>query len=279
MHRTFTTTDGAVISYADEGKGEVLLLVHGWSQSAAMFRHQIEHFSKSRRVIAPDFRGHGRSPNPGHGFRIYRLAQDLRELLEHEGIERASVLGWSMGSSVVWAMIDLYGTGWIDRLVLVDEPASVMRQPGMSDEAAANAGALFDAATMVAIAEQIAGPDGHATREGFLGGMITKGIAPDLRAFLLEENLRVDPRQVAALFINHCTIDWSEIFDRIDRPTLVIGGRVSHVNPQSQEWISGRIAGSRLVLFDEAEGGAHFPFLESPESFNRVVDGFLSGSD
>jgi pimeloyl-ACP methyl ester carboxylesterase len=279
MPETFSTSDGATLSYTDEGKGEVLVLLHGWSQSAAMFRHQIEHFARKRRVIALDFRGHGASPDADRGYRIHRFAADVAELLDHVGVSRTSVLGSSLGCSVVWAFVDLFGTSRLDRLVFVDEPASVMRQPGMSDVEAAEAGALFDAATVAAIAEQILGAEGHAVRGTFLDSMMTKSIPEALKAFILAENLRPDPAAIAALFVNHCTIDWRDVFPRIDRPTLVTGGRVSHVDPRSLAWIHGQIDGSDFVVFEETEGGAHFPFLESPEGFNRVLERFLDAGN
>jgi len=276
MQKNFTTSDDAVLTYTEEGHGPALVMLPGWSQSAAMFRHQIQHFSETYRVLAVDFRGHGKSADAARGFRIFRFAADIMELMRHEKIENATMLGWSMGASVIWAMIDVYGTGFIDKLILVDEPATVMRQAGMSDEDAVNAGALFDAATMVAIAEQIKGAEGAAARGAFLDGMITKGAPADLKTWLLQENLRVNAVHVADLFVDHCSIDWSDIFSRIDRPTLVIGGRVSHVNVRSQEWIHKQIKGSRLVIFEEAEGGAHFSFIEAPERFNEVLSGFLA---
>ncbi|WP_062207902.1 alpha/beta fold hydrolase [Aureimonas sp. AU12] len=273
--RSFITSDGADLSYVEEGDGAALVLLHGWSQSAEMFRHQIAEFSRTHRVLALDFRGHGASPDAARGHRIYRFAADLAEFLDHAGVERASVLGSSMGNSVLWAFIDLYGTARLDRLVFVDEPASVMRQVGMSDEDALDAGALFDGETMLAVARQIASAEGHAAREGFLDAMITKGIPHDLRDVLLRINLRADPADIASLFVNHCAIDWRDLFARVDRPTLVIGGRVSHVNPRSQDWIHRQIPGSQLVVFEEAEGGAHFPFLEAPAAFNAVLARFL----
>ncbi|MDH0872729.1 alpha/beta fold hydrolase [Agrobacterium pusense] len=278
MKKTFETSDGATLAYTDEGSGKALILLPGWSQSAAMFRHQIAHLSISRRVIALDFRGHGQSPDATHGYRIYRFARDVQELMQHEQIERADIVGWSMGASVAWAMIDMCGTRQIDRLVFVDEPASVMRQPGMSEEGVVNAGALFDSATMLAIAEQIIGADGHATRSAFLNSMVTKQIPAELKEWLLAENLRVDPHLAASLFVNHCAIDWSDIFTRIDRPTLIVGGRVSHVDARSQQWIHSQIAGSELIIFEENEGGAHFSFIEAPGRFNEVLAGFLLSS-
>ncbi|AFK53282.1 alpha/beta fold hydrolase [Tistrella mobilis] len=275
MHKSMLTSDGATIRYVDEGAGEVLILLHGWAQSAAMFRHQIAEFAGIRRVIAPDFRGHGTSPDCAHGHRIYRFAADLAELIEREDIRRATVLGWSMGASVLWAYVDLFGSGRIDRCVFVDEPASVMRQAGMTDDEAADAGALFDAATMIGIASQLAGPDSAAAREAFLDGMITPGIPSELRRFLLDENLRPEARTIAALFADHCSIDWRDVFARFDMPVLVIGGRVSHVDIRSQIWIRDRLPEAELVILDEADGGAHFPFIEAPEVFNAVLAGFL----
>lgn len=274
--KSFVTSDGATINYVDEGTGDVLVLLHGWAQSAVMFRHQVAHLSRNRRVIAPDFRGHGTSPAAAGGYRIARFAADVAGLLAHENISRATILGWSMGASVLWAFIDQYGTARLDGVIFVDEPASVMRQHDMSDEDAVNAGALFDAAALAGLAAQIAGGEGHATRSAFLDSMVTKTIAPDLKAFLLAENLITDGRDAASLIVNHCMIDWRDIFARVDVPALVIGGRVSHVAPRSQEWIHRQIPHSELVIFEADQGGAHFPFIEAPDIFNTVLERFLA---
>ncbi len=275
MQKNFTTTDGAVLSYSDVGAGPPLVFLPGWSQSAAMFQHQIAEFSSTRRVIAIDFRGHGKSPDATGGFRIVRFAADILELAAHEQVGQADFVGWSMGASVLWAMVDLFGTGRFRSLTFIDEPASVMRQAGMTNEDATHAGALFDAATMVAIAEQIKGNEGKAARSAFLDSMVTKGIDPELKAWLLAENLRADPRCIADLFVDHCSINWSDVFRRIDTPTLILGGRTSHVDCRSQQWIHSQIPHSELTIFEDEEGGAHFPFLESPQHFNSVLKAFL----
>ena len=58
-------------------------------------------------------------------------------------------------------------------------------------------------------------------------------------------------------------------------PTLVIGGRVSVVSWQSQAWIHEQIAGARLEIFEEHEGGQHFMFIENPAKFNQLVGDFI----
>ena len=275
MDKVFRTSDGATLAYSIDGEGLPLLLLPGWSQSAAMFRNQIASFSKSRRVIALDFRGHGKSKDADHGFRVSRFARDVQELLDHEGLDEVSALGWSMGASVLWSFIDLFGTGRLKSLIFVDEPAAVMNQPGMDDGANADAGAIFDAAALGSIAAQIVGPEGASVREAFVGSMITKTIDPALRDWIVAENLRVKPQAAASLLIDHASLDWRDIFRRIDRPVLVFGGMVSHVSVRSQQWIAGQLADAELVVTAAEDGGAHFMFLEKPEPFNVALTRFL----
>jgi len=79
--KQFTTKDGAEISYLDIGEGQPMVLIHGWSQSALQWYNQIDEFSSTHRVVAIDLRGHGESSKVGYGYRLYRLAQDVKELM------------------------------------------------------------------------------------------------------------------------------------------------------------------------------------------------------
>ena len=63
--------------YEEAGSGYPLILLHGNSESAEYFRHQIDYFSEEYRVIAVDTRGHGRSPRGDGPFSISRFADDL----------------------------------------------------------------------------------------------------------------------------------------------------------------------------------------------------------
>jgi non-heme chloroperoxidase len=71
------TNDGVGLNYVERGAGDPLLMIPGWSKTAAMFEHQLEGRSSSRRVIALDMRGHGESDKPVHGYKIQRLAMDV----------------------------------------------------------------------------------------------------------------------------------------------------------------------------------------------------------
>jgi pimeloyl-ACP methyl ester carboxylesterase len=95
---------GATLFYTDEGAGEPLLLVHGWTCDSNDYLSQIAHFRSTRRVIAPDLRGHGRSLVLAGGYEARVFARDLIELLDRLEIDRCVAVGHSLGGLIVSAM-------------------------------------------------------------------------------------------------------------------------------------------------------------------------------
>lgn len=102
------TSDGVEIAYRDEGNpsGEPILLIHGFASSAQVNwvdTNWVRHLGQAgRRVIAMDNRGHGASAKL-HDPSLYggpRMAEDARRLLDHLGIARADVMGYSMGARI-----------------------------------------------------------------------------------------------------------------------------------------------------------------------------------
>ena len=85
------------LRYIEAGSGPTLLMLHGWSQGAALFKHQIAGLSDRYRVIALDIRGHGLSDKPDFGYRISRLAADLEEFMAGLDLRDVNLLGHSAG--------------------------------------------------------------------------------------------------------------------------------------------------------------------------------------
>lgn len=86
--------------YEEKGSGFPLILLHGNGENHTYFKSQLEFFSKNRRVIAPDTRGHGKSLRGGGEFSIRRFANDLHLFFLEHGIEKADVLGFSDGGNI-----------------------------------------------------------------------------------------------------------------------------------------------------------------------------------
>lgn len=277
---TFTTADGCDLDYRIDGPEDAprtLVMLHGWSQTRAMFDRVLPRLAATHRVVSYDQRGHGESGKPAHGARIARLAADLGELLDHLGLESADLLGHSMGCSVLWSHLDQRGSGRVDSLVLVDQPGACVVLPWIAPEEAPDAGAILDFPGAGEFAAALRGPGSDEVRHGFLVSMLTKDVPADDLAWLYAENLKL-PREFAArLVVDHVMQDWRDLIERIDVPTLVTGGEVSHVDARSQRWIADHIPGARLRVFTREEGGAHFPFYERPQPFADELLGFLAG--
>ncbi len=86
--------------YTEKGSGEPLILLHGNGESGEYFRAQIEYFSKFYRVIAPDTRGHGKSPRGSAPFTIEQFAEDIFAFMTELNIESAYFLGFSDGGNI-----------------------------------------------------------------------------------------------------------------------------------------------------------------------------------
>lgn len=270
-----TTRDGVRLVYSDHGSGRPLVLVPGWSQTAQQFAAQIEGLADRYRVIAVDMRGHGASDKPAFGYKIQRLAHDLKNLLDTLELNDAAVAGHSMGSSVLWCFWDLFGKDRIETAIFIDQMPMITAFPGWSEEETLKAGAIFDHASLPGVIEKLAGPDGIETTRSFVGGMFTAAYPKEKIKAVVALNLQMDRRHAAALLYNHATQDWRDVIPRIGWRTLVIGGRVSFVSWRSQAWIAGQIMGARLEIFEGHEGGQHFMFMENPGKFNAIVKDFL----
>lgn len=274
-----TTRDGCPLAYRDTGTGpETLVLLHGWSQSQAMFDRLVALIEPRIRVITYDMRNHGESGPSAGGARIAALAADLREVLDHLGLERAHLLGHSMGASVLWSFIDMYGTGRFRSLVILDQPSVCTAMPWMDAAEAADAGAILDFAGADGFARALLGPDSASVRHSFLVSMLTSDVGADDLGRLSAENLKLPMPFGAKLLIDHVMQDWRDVLPRIDVPTLVVGGEVSHVAAASQRWTASRIPGATLRVFTRAEGGAHFPFFEAPKDFAGVLMEFVEAA-
>jgi pimeloyl-ACP methyl ester carboxylesterase len=99
-------SDGVRIAYLDEGEGEPILLIHGFASNIAanwIDPQWVRTLTQAgRRVIALDNRGHGESDKlyEPERYGAPEMAEDARRLLDHLGIERADVLGYSMGARI-----------------------------------------------------------------------------------------------------------------------------------------------------------------------------------
>jgi 3-oxoadipate enol-lactonase len=258
------TLNGARIHYERSGEGFPVLFIHAGIADSRMWEPQAAAFADRFDMIRPDQRGFGDTALPPAP---YSGLADLVGLLDHLKIDRAHVVGCSMGGTLALDLT-LEHPGRVEKLVLIAAGVS-----------GSNLGAS-DAALFAEIEEADKAGDMDAVNRGEArlwvdGPRRREGSAPAaVRQLVLDMNGR------------SLHTDWSSAESRpIDRPaitrlneikapTLVIVGDqdLPHCLANA-DLITSNISGSRKVVIEDA---AHLPSLERPEEFNRVLLDFLT---
>jgi len=111
--------DGAEIAYRRIGTGRPLVVLNGFAATSADWDPSfIDRLASSSELILIDNRGIGHSSDDGHPFDIAKLADDVAQVVGRLGIERANVLGWSMGGFIAQTLA-LQHPGCINKLILL----------------------------------------------------------------------------------------------------------------------------------------------------------------
>ena len=116
--------NGVQFRVADEGLGPVILFVHGFPLNHSMWQAQIEEFSRTHRVIAPDLRGFGGTDGALYSVSMEQFADDLAELLDALAVEGPVIFcGLSMGGYIAWQFTQRHRNR-ISKLIVCDTRAA-----------------------------------------------------------------------------------------------------------------------------------------------------------
>lgn len=279
MRQGTITVDGDVtVAYCEMGDGPPIVCLPGWSQAAEQFIPLMEELASSHRMIALDHRGHGRSSQPGRGYRLHRLAADLHEVLMVLDLGQTTLLGHSMGVAVIWAYLDIFGDTGIDHFVFADSRPTLVRDRDWSDAEARIAGGTQTLAQLEDLTHRLRSPDGWNVLIDVVRHMVSPDLPSDRFEALIATNRPTTNETRATLWYDECTYDWRDLIPTVSRPTLVVHGLGSMIPVESQRWIADAIPGGQFVTIPAEEGGSHFAFWENPERFGAIIGHFLDRS-
>jgi len=251
---------GARIHYQDTGSGrEVVLLLHAFPLHSGMWARQIAALAPRYRVIAPDYPGLGKSPPRPEPSTMEVLAEEVVGLLGAARVDRAAVVGLSMGG---YLSFELY-----------------RRYPS-----------LFRALALCDTRASADTPEGAAGRETFAKNAIEKGlhwVADEMTPKLLKP--QPDPaavREVRALIGQGTPAgvaaaqrgmakrpDSFPTLAQISCPTLVVVGAEDTLTPPADaEKMAAAVKGAKLV---QIPGAGHLANIETPEALNKALLDFL----
>ena len=229
----FFDSDGVTIHYETFGEGKPIVLIHGFPVNLKinwLGSKWVETLHPIRRVVALDCRGHGESdkPHDPEAYRKEKMGGDVLRLMDHLGIEKADLLGYSMGSGIAchllachrerFTSVILVGIG--DRYVL--RSMAEMHADGMAD------------AMLAEDPSQITNPIGRRYRA--LADGVPNNDIKALAAFAVNRGEPVDRADLAA----------------VDIPVLIVSGENDDVMGKADELVVA-IPGAKLVLIPDTD--------------------------
>ena len=265
--RMVEVSDGVslrVIEAGEPGDGPALVFIPGWSTGADIWRHQIDKFAKTHRVIAFDPRSQGESTKTTSGNTPETRAQDLHALLKRLGVQRPVLIGWSQGVQDIAAYVERYGTKDLAGIVLVDAAIS-----DGADGMAARAQETAAQFKMFAIYQ--------AHQQEYLGGMIRAIISKPQSDCainqLVSTGMKTQPDiGVAMLIADMFGVNRTSAIKKIDCPTLIIASAKSDELARQHE-AANQIPHARFEKVDDA---AHAVFVDQPDRFDELVKNFVA---
>lgn len=116
----FQTSDGLWLYYEVTGEGRPIVLIPGFGEALTMWKYAVPVLSQRFQVVCLDPRGHGRSMKAAGNNRQKRMAQDIRELIDHLGLEDVLLVGHSLGGAIVATYAETQQEHKLRGMILVD---------------------------------------------------------------------------------------------------------------------------------------------------------------
>jgi pimeloyl-ACP methyl ester carboxylesterase len=273
-HQKWVQVAGAPVNVIDLGEGDPIVFIHGLSGAWVNWLENLPHFARNHRVIAMDLPGFGHSPMPRDKISIAGYGRIVDELLDTLGVDRAVIVGNSMGG-FIGAEIAIQFSTRVDKLVLISAA-------GISIEHQRNEPVLHVLERLDDIL--ILGTGWLATRSAMLAGRprarrqmmkLVAHRADDLPAPLIAEQVMGSgkPGFVPAL---DALTDYPlrDRLGEIECPVLVVWGERDRLVPVRDAYMFGElIPNARVVVWPDT---GHVAMLERPVAFNALVDEFVA---
>jgi pimeloyl-ACP methyl ester carboxylesterase len=254
----FASLDGAKVHYLSYGAGkEAVVFIHGWTCDLTFWRMQAPVYQK-RRSILIDLPGHGASDKPDLAYTMEHFARGVDAVLRDAGVERATLVGHSMGVPVAVEYLRMYPEKMAG-LVMVD---GIVPQPPKDPKKQAE--------QRERMTKMYRAPDAKQTAGKMIASMFSEHTTPDMRDDIRAKMLATPSNVMASamegmMAMKPVTESW---------PQLSVFAIMTKRGDSSayQEYLKAHFD---LRGYAEFEGAGHFLMMEFPERFNAELVKFL----
>jgi pimeloyl-ACP methyl ester carboxylesterase len=254
--------ESITVHYEVEGEGPALIMIMGLGCPGALWRYQVPELSRHFRVITFDNRGIGRSTKPPGPYSTDIMADDTAELMHHLGIERAHVLGMSMGGAIA-QKVAIRHPELVDHLILSCTWCGTNRfgQELLGAWRAVAERAGMDTLTQLNLAQYLT-PACYVNKPQLVSE--------------LSELLGATAQPVVSYVAQNLACQTHEACERLAsiraKTLILVGSRDGQTTVGAAKEMAGLIPGSRLVAL---KGLGHGLMWEDPERYNQTVLDFL----
>jgi non-heme chloroperoxidase len=263
------------------GRGRPLVLLHEWTADHSAWRRFTPTLADRFTVHAWDARGHGvtgSNPTPGaEPPTVERMARDLRQVIDHFGLEAPLLVGHSMGALTLWQYVALYGCRGLGGLCIIDQSPKLVTDTnwrlGIYGDFPEARNRAFLAGLSVDFANTVLKllADGHNPRARSQIEADTPGIRR-----LRERLSRLDSAPLIACWRSLAAADFRPILPRIDVPCLLVYGTASnYYGAAVADYVQQTIPGSVLHLYKDGDHSPHAGqrdrFIAELTAFGQVM--------
>lgn len=266
-------------AYRIGGSGPALLLIHGMADNSSTFEPILDRLAEHYTVIAPDLLGHGKSDRPRADYSLPAFTNAMRDLLLYLGIDRATLVGHSLGGGIAGQFTYQYpevverlvfvNTGGVTRSVSPVLRAASLPMSELAIRAMAAPGALPVASAALNLLGKVPLKTfvDNAECVRVLAGLPHAGTP---RAFARTLRAVVDPRGQVVTMLDRSYLG-------ADVPALIVWGSDDPIIPvEHAHLLHATLPASRLEIFD---GAGHFPFRADPDRFVATLLDFLESTE
>ncbi|MFO0356846.1 MAG: alpha/beta fold hydrolase [Sphingobacteriaceae bacterium] len=251
----------ATVTFSDQGKGRVVVLLHGYLGSKEIWQSTIQNLAKSYRVIAIDLPGHGATPNIGYVHSMELMAKCVKKVMDDLRLKKYVIIGHSMGGYAALAFAELFPEN-LKGLCLFHSTALADSEEKKKDR--------NRAIKLVKADKRV------YTKSTIQNLFATKNIKylKDEVAFATKIALATSKQgAVAALEGMKDRPNRDIILGLVEYPVMMVIGEHDNILPYQSLMEQANTIKNKHVLFLEHDG--HMGFLESPRSVNKAIRKFL----